>query len=285
MPLESGTYIDDFVTTNPLSTDSVAQGDDQMRWMKSASKATFPNATKEFYFPTYVAVAFADSPYSVPTTTGRNLLIKADATNGSITINLPAVASAKVGARISVVRADTTSNTVTLDGSGSETIGGAATFTLAKRVTGSANLSAVTLESSGAEWLIIGRNYNPDEYLPFTTAGDTLYRNATVPARLAIGTAGQINTVNAGATAPQWVSATSMLDTGIGSTSTRLLYRNASAWVQATLGTVFASQTNVTTPTSGSGSAMMLLTAGGAAERISLANIFTWACSQGLVTC
>jgi len=37
-----------------------------------------------------------------------------------------------------------------------------------------------------------------------TTAGDTLYRNATVPTRLAIGTAGQVLTVNSGATAPQW---------------------------------------------------------------------------------
>ena len=37
-----------------------------------------------------------------------------------------------------------------------------------------------------------------------TTAGDTLYRNATVPTRLGIGTAGQVLTVNSGATAPQW---------------------------------------------------------------------------------
>jgi hypothetical protein len=37
-----------------------------------------------------------------------------------------------------------------------------------------------------------------------TTAGDTIYRNATVPARLGIGTAGQVLTVNSGATAPEW---------------------------------------------------------------------------------
>jgi hypothetical protein len=37
-----------------------------------------------------------------------------------------------------------------------------------------------------------------------TTAGDTLYRNATVPVRLGIGTAGQVLTVNSGATAPEW---------------------------------------------------------------------------------
>ena len=39
-----------------------------------------------------------------------------------------------------------------------------------------------------------------------TTAGDIIYRNATVPVRLGIGTAGQVLTVNSGATAPQWSS-------------------------------------------------------------------------------
>ena len=40
-----------------------------------------------------------------------------------------------------------------------------------------------------------------------TTAGDIIYRNATVPTRLAIGTAGQVLKVNAGATAPEWAAA------------------------------------------------------------------------------
>jgi hypothetical protein len=39
-----------------------------------------------------------------------------------------------------------------------------------------------------------------------TTAGDVIYRNATVPVRLGIGTAGQVLTVNTGATAPEWVT-------------------------------------------------------------------------------
>ena len=37
-----------------------------------------------------------------------------------------------------------------------------------------------------------------------TTTGDIIYRNATVPTRLGIGTAGQVLTVNTGATAPEW---------------------------------------------------------------------------------
>jgi hypothetical protein len=42
-----------------------------------------------------------------------------------------------------------------------------------------------------------------------TTAGDIIYRNATVPVRLGIGTAGQVLSVNSGATAPQWTTPTS----------------------------------------------------------------------------
>lgn len=40
-----------------------------------------------------------------------------------------------------------------------------------------------------------------------TTAGDIIFRNATVPTRLGIGTAGQVLKVNSGATAPEWGSA------------------------------------------------------------------------------
>ena len=39
-----------------------------------------------------------------------------------------------------------------------------------------------------------------------TTAGDVIYRNATVPTRLGIGTVGQVLTVNSGATAPEWTT-------------------------------------------------------------------------------
>jgi len=75
-----------------------------------------------------------------------------------------------------------------------------------------------------------------------TTAGDIIYRNSTVPTRLGIGTAGQVLTVNSGATAPEWktisgggkvlqvvqatystattVAATSFTDTGLSVTIT-----------------------------------------------------------------
>ena len=47
MALESGTYISDLVITNPASTDSKSEGDNHLRLIKSAIKATFPNITGE----------------------------------------------------------------------------------------------------------------------------------------------------------------------------------------------------------------------------------------------
>ena len=49
-----------------------------------------------------------------------------------------------------------------------------------------------------------------------TTAGDTIYRNATVPVRLGIGTAGQVLTVNTGATAPEWKTPAATTPTYVG---------------------------------------------------------------------
>ena len=43
MALESATYIDGLVTTNPTGTDNRSQGDDHIRLLKSTIKATFPN--------------------------------------------------------------------------------------------------------------------------------------------------------------------------------------------------------------------------------------------------
>ena len=52
-----------------------------------------------------------------------------------------------------------------------------------------------------------------------TTAGDIIYRNGTVPTRLAIGTAAQILRVNSGATAPEWATVSSGSFTKITSAS------------------------------------------------------------------
>ena len=45
MGLETGTYIDSLNSSNPTAGDSVGQGDDHIRLIKSTVKATFPNLT------------------------------------------------------------------------------------------------------------------------------------------------------------------------------------------------------------------------------------------------
>ena len=45
MALESATYINGLVATNPTSSDNVSDGDNHIRLIKSAVKATFPNLT------------------------------------------------------------------------------------------------------------------------------------------------------------------------------------------------------------------------------------------------
>ena len=45
MALESTTYIDGLVATNPTGTDPRSQGDDHIRLVKSTLRSTFPNIT------------------------------------------------------------------------------------------------------------------------------------------------------------------------------------------------------------------------------------------------
>lgn len=45
MSLETGTYIDSLVATNPLGSDALADADGHLRLIKATIKATFPNIT------------------------------------------------------------------------------------------------------------------------------------------------------------------------------------------------------------------------------------------------
>jgi microcystin-dependent protein len=49
MGLESTTFLDGLVSTNPVASDTVAQGDDHLRLLKAVIKASFPNVTYARY--------------------------------------------------------------------------------------------------------------------------------------------------------------------------------------------------------------------------------------------
>jgi hypothetical protein len=76
-----------------------------------------------------------------------------------------------------------------------------ATINLSQLAQGGATANQVLAWNSGAsEWQPVTNSAT----LPWTSAGDLLYYDGGSAQRLAIGTAGQVLTVNAGATAPEW---------------------------------------------------------------------------------
>lgn len=141
MGLESATYVNDLNSSNPVSGDNVSQGDDHIRLMKAALKATFPNASKAFYLP---ASANKSSAYSV-LSTDLNKRFTVDASGGAVTLTLPTLASGDDGWAIEVVKTDSSTNAVTLGG----TINGATNLSM------KAQYEQVKVWWSGSAWYAI----------------------------------------------------------------------------------------------------------------------------------
>lgn len=59
MALETGTYISDLVSTNPVSSDPKSQGDDHIRLVKATVKASFPNVSGAVT-PTHTELNYVD---------------------------------------------------------------------------------------------------------------------------------------------------------------------------------------------------------------------------------
>lgn len=84
---------------------------------------TLTNVTALAYYPQTKAVA--DSPYTLTSETGY---LRCNAVGGNMTINLPAAVGN--GRLVTIKKIDSSTNTVTIDGSGTETIDGATTYIL-----------------------------------------------------------------------------------------------------------------------------------------------------------
>ena len=76
--------------------------------------------------PAWASKAVGDSPYTVP---AWDYHVDVDASGGAVTVVLPA-ASGHTGKLIEVRKTDSSANTVTVDGSGAETINGSATLVI-----------------------------------------------------------------------------------------------------------------------------------------------------------
>lgn len=94
--------------------------------------------------------------YTVLTTDyGKTILC--DATSAAFTVTLPAVASAGDGFWVNIVKIDASANAVTIDGYGSETINGTATYSLATQY------DYATLICDGSEWFVVAQSINEAE--------------------------------------------------------------------------------------------------------------------------
>lgn len=165
MGLESGSFISDLVASNPTGgSDYVSSGDDHLRLIKSVLQNTFPNATRGFYFET---VSSKTSNYTT-TATDQNRLIKMDASGGSRVVSLLSAVTAGVGFKLAVEKTDNSANIVYLDGAGSQTIGGSATWALEEQY------DTVYIISDGSNWVVLGSNISREVLNPTTVNATTV---------------------------------------------------------------------------------------------------------------
>jgi len=131
--LESGTYINSLVVTNPTSSDLASQGDDHLRLLKSTIKSTFPNLTGAVT-PTQVELNYVDGVTSALQTqidaklassgyTAADVLTKLLTVDGPGSLldadTIDGVSSASFLSSASYTAADVLAKLITVDGSGS----------------------------------------------------------------------------------------------------------------------------------------------------------------------
>jgi len=120
---------------------------------------------------------------------------------------------------------------------------------------------------------------------PMTTTGDTIYSSSgSTPARLGIGTAGQVLTVNSGATAPEWASPTSkvvqIVTASYATETTNATSTYADTGLTATITPtsasnkvlVFVSQNGVSKTSSNSGSGVQIKLRRASTDILTIAN-------------
>lgn len=109
MALETSTYINGLVATNPTSTDNVGDGDNHIRLLKSTIKATFPNITGALT-ATHTAIDLAIPTVNAATDANTaSTIVKRDA-SGNFTAGT--VTAALTGNVTGNVTGDVTGNVV-----------------------------------------------------------------------------------------------------------------------------------------------------------------------------
>lgn len=127
MSLETANFITELDVNNPTGADFQNQGDNHMRQLKSVLQNNFPNASRAWYLPTTTAAVGGDLSLA---TTDQNKVIPFNTNGASRTVTLPAMSSGFDGWEVTVFKSDGSTNTLIIDGNGSDTINGANTQVL-----------------------------------------------------------------------------------------------------------------------------------------------------------
>lgn len=90
MALEAATYIGDLVSTNPAGSDQKKEGDDHIRLIKAALKATFPTATGAIPISTYIKTLLDDADAA----TARATLVAAGLPDANVFTGVNTIRSA-----------------------------------------------------------------------------------------------------------------------------------------------------------------------------------------------
>jgi hypothetical protein len=157
MGLETGTYIDSLVITNPASTDGLAQADDHIRLIKSTLKNTFPNLTG------VVTVTQADlnNTTSIPST-----LTDLGITDGNASGQVLTTDGSGNFSFTSLPAATPDTNYYVTGGSVSGT-----TLTLNRQGLGSVSISGLPAAVTNNNQLINGAGYITSQYTQPTSLG------------------------------------------------------------------------------------------------------------------
>jgi len=126
MPVETATYIQSLNASQPAGTDQKAEGDNHLRLLKTVLAATFPNASRAFYFPQYEAIS-NDETVVVG---DSNKWYQVDCSSNDVDVTLPTgLASTLAGTKVTVQRGASELNTLTV-APASGTINGLASQTI-----------------------------------------------------------------------------------------------------------------------------------------------------------
>ncbi len=121
MALESASFLNDLVSTNPTGSDNRSDGDDHIRLVKAVLQATFPSMAGRAW-----RTQSKSTSYTAAVTDNMSTLYF----SASGSLNLPAAATAGSGFLLLVIAAS--GATVTVDPNGAETVNGSATLAFAR---------------------------------------------------------------------------------------------------------------------------------------------------------